>query len=164
MAVKKVCLSRTPARYNMNFKSQYLLNQYGQDLVSAGAVLSYFEGLNDAEKNTFFYLLLHLIVQSGCTQEDVPLAIAENGLKPSYTPCVLLANSVKTFNLEKIINLPAYEHPKVLLLFLGLFKQGYTRRFEAEKNVSHKWWYWDFRDPDKVEDLKALFPEAFQQV
>lgn len=145
----------------MNFKAEYLINRYGQNMVSYNEVLSFFNHLDQDEQNAFFYLLLNLIVQSECTQEDVPLAIEENNLKPTYTPCVLLMKSVKIFNLKKIINLPDSEHQKVLLLLLGLFKQGYKRRFEQERNSPTKWWYWDFREPDKIKALKDLFLHDF---
>ena len=49
-----------------------------------------------------------------------------------------------------------YELEKVLILLLNLFKIGYNRRFQKEKNNPDKWWYWDLSDDKKINLLNSM--------
>lgn len=59
----------------------------------------------------------------------------------------------KYHNLKKIIDLPDDELDKTLVLLLNLFKLGYYRRFQNEKNNPNKWWYWDLSDKKIVDHI-----------
>ena len=130
-----------------------VINQYGQGLISADPILKEFELLGLTEKATFFNWMLFLIQQSKPQVEDIEPAIIESGLKPTFTPCVLLRKGVETYHLRKIVGLPEMESQKVFLLLMALFKKAYERRFIAEKNDPHKWWYWDLSDQEKLKEV-----------
>ncbi|MCD7937028.1 MAG: DUF5958 family protein [Tannerellaceae bacterium] len=134
----------------MTFQEELLINKFGQDLVDQEEVRSYFCTLEEESRRRFLRELTGLIFQSKPQIEDIGPAIKNSGLKPTYTPCVLIKQGLTWGNLEKIIHLPAYEMKKTLLLFIHLFRIAYQRRFQAEKNNPDKWWYWDFTDKDNL--------------
>ena len=129
------------------------LNQYAQSLIERECILARFEQMDGDEKKAYLNNLITLITQSKPVNADIEMAIENSGLKRTYTPCVLLQKDVKYYNLSRIIELPEYESVKVLLLLLSLFKIAYNRRFLVEKNVPHKWWYWDLSDKKTVERI-----------
>ena len=129
------------------------LNQYAQSLIERECILARFEQMDGDEKKVYLNNLITLITQSKSVNADIEMAIENSGLKRTYTPCVLLQKDVKYYNLSRIIELPEYESVKSLLLLLSLFKIAYNRRFLVEKNVPHKWWYWDLSDKKTVERI-----------
>lgn len=90
-------------------------------------------------------------MQSKPKSEDIEPAIVNSGLKPTFTPCILLKKGVANHNLQKLENLPENELMKSFVLLLSLFRIPYMRRFIDEKENSGKWWYWDLSDNEKVE-------------
>ena len=42
---------------------------------------------------------------------------------------------------------------KIFILFMGIFKIAYSRRFKEEMNNINKWWYWDLSDNSNVERI-----------
>ena len=52
-----------------------------------------------------------------------------------------------------MINLPENEMGKIFILFMGIFKIAYIRRFKEEMNNINKWWYWDLSDNSNVERI-----------
>lgn len=52
-----------------------------------------------------------------------------------------------------MINLPENEMGKIFILFMGIFKIAYSRRFKEEMNNINKWWYWDLSDNSNVERI-----------
>jgi Family of unknown function (DUF5958) len=135
----------------MNLQIELQLNQFAQGLLPIDELLTYFSSLDASLKGSYLSHLIGLIIQSKPVIEDVPMAIEESQLKPNYTPCVLMKKGVAQHHLRKIAELPEDEQPKVLVLFLHLFKVSYLRRFLMEKDLPHKWWYWDLSVPENVE-------------
>jgi len=119
----------------MKLEQEILVNQYGQGIVDIEKLISLLECLSNENKRLFLNDLLYLIMQSKPMDEDINEAIIESGLKPTYTPCVLLKKGVAVYNLKKIIELPNNELEKVITLLLVLFKIAYRRRFEKEKII-----------------------------
>ena len=70
---------------------------------------------------------------------------------------LLEGGEVKYYNLKKIISLPDYELDKTLVLLLHLFKIGYNRRFQQERNNPNKWWYWDLSDDKNVKKILSFY-------
>jgi len=130
----------------MKLEYEILINKYGQGVINSEPLLLNFEGLEVASKGDFLNDLLFLLQQSKPTDSGIEPAILESGLKPSYTPCVLLGKGVSSHNLERLIKLPENELTKVFLLLLSLFKIAYQKRFATEKNHPDKWWYWDLSE------------------
>ncbi|AZA93478.1 Uncharacterised protein [Chryseobacterium nakagawai] len=125
---------------------QVFINKYGQDLVNIDPFKILFSNFNIENKRDYLEGIISLIMQSKLQNEDVESAIKTSGLKPTFTPCVLLKKGVANHNLIKLINLPETELEKTLVLLMNLFKIGYKRRFIEEKNNPDKWWYWDLSE------------------
>lgn len=133
------------------------LNKYGQDILHIKYLLKSFSELKTSEKRNYLTEVLSLIHQSKPKEEDIELSIISSGLKPTYTPCVLLKKGFGSHNLNKIINLPDNELNKSLILFLNLFKIVYKRRFLIEKDNPDKWWYWDLSEENNINKIPEIF-------
>jgi hypothetical protein len=134
----------------MKMEDEIVINKYGQGLIDSDVLLIKFNDLDVTGKQSTLNELIHLIMQSKATDDDIHPAIKESKLKPSFTPCVLLKKGVATHNLNKIKELPPNELSKSFLLLLSLFRIAYQRRYQEEKNNPDKWWYWDLSDENKV--------------
>lgn len=132
------------------------LNRYGQKLIGHEILLSLFSSFELYEKRRYLQEIIALIVQSKPRIEDIDSAIFESKLKTTYTPCVLLKKGVDNHYLNKIAELAEIELDKAFLLLLALFRVAYQRRFEAERNHSHKWWYWDLSDENNIKKIESM--------
>lgn len=133
-----------------DMEEEILINQYGQNLVPIEALVNNYKMLDSDGKRKYLSHLVSLIIQSKCEDSDISEAIGNSHLKTTFTPCILLEKGgTKYHNLKKIIDLPDDELEKTLILFLNLFRLGYYRRFQNEKNNPDKWWYWDLSDKKK---------------
>lgn len=135
----------------MNIEEEILINQYGQELITLQSLLKRFELLDLNKKKEYLTNMLNLIIQSKVSDDDITDAIINSNLKSSYTPCIMLKKGVAPHLLEKIVHLPEDELKKVFVLFLSLFRIGYKRRFEKEKNNLNKWWYWDLSKKENID-------------
>ena len=137
----------------MKFEIEILINKYGQGLIPLIVLQEKFEAYSLCQKRSFLQEMSFLIIQSKPKEEDVDLAIKKEKLKSGYTPCVLLKKGISSYNLERVINLPENEMGKIFILFMGIFKIAYSRRFKEEMNNINKWWYWDLSDNSNVERI-----------
>ena len=137
----------------MKFEIEILINKYGQGLIPLIVLQEKFEAYSLCQKRSFLQEMSFLIIQSKPKEEDVDLAIKKEKLKSGYTPCVLLKKGISSYNLERVINLPENEMGKIFILFMGIFKIAYIRRFKEEMNNINKWWYWDLSDNSNVERI-----------
>ncbi|WET69680.1 DUF5958 family protein [Sphingobacterium sp.] len=142
----------------MVLQDEILINKFGQGLASYEVLLNKFQLFELVDRNKFLNDLLFLVLQSKPTDEDVGDAIRESGLKPKFTPCVLLRKGVAYHNLKKIAELPVGEQEKVLKLFLSLFRVSYQRRFKLERNDPNKWWYWDLSKDENIKKVLDQLP------
>ena len=138
----------------MNLEQELIINQYGQNLVHIEVLVNNYKMLDNDGKRIYLHHLVSLIIQSMPENSDISQAIENSHLKTTFTPCVLLKKGgTKYHNLKKIIDLPDDELDKTLVLLLNLFKLGYYRRFQNEKNNPNKWWYWDLSDKKIVDHI-----------
>jgi hypothetical protein len=137
----------------MKLEYEILINKYGQGLINSAPLLLIFENLEVASKRSFLNDILFIVQQSKPTDSDIEPAILGSGLKPTYTPCVLLGKGVASHNIEELVKLPENELNKVFSLLLSLFKVAYQRRFAAEKHHPDKWWYWDLSDEMNISKI-----------
>lgn len=138
----------------MDLKRELLINKYGQNLIPIEVLVDDYHMLDDARKRLYLEHLVTLITQSKATDEDIVQAIKNSCLKSTLSPCVILEKGgTKYHNLKKIIDLPNYELDRTLILFLNLFKIGYYRRFQEERNNPDKWWYWDLSDEKMIRNI-----------
>ena len=137
----------------MDIKDQILVNKFGQGLISKEVILNHFGLFDSSEKHKFLDELSFLILQSKPINDDIDSSIAESGLKPTFTPCVILQKGVSYQNIKKIIELPEMEIDKSFILLIHLFKIAYQRRFFLEKNHPNKWWCWDLSNEETVRTI-----------
>ncbi|WP_314271328.1 DUF5958 family protein [Capnocytophaga sputigena] len=137
----------------MKIEMEILINKYGQGLIPLIVLQEKFDAYSLCQKRSFLQEMSFLIIQSKPKEEDVDLAIKKEKLKSGYTPCVLLKKGISSYNLERVINLPENEMGKIFILFMGIFKIAYIRRFKEEMNNINKWWYWDLSDNSNVERI-----------
>jgi hypothetical protein len=143
----------------MNLLEEIALNQFGQALRPHTELLAHFHSLPAAAQQQRLQELTDLIRQSKAQLADLDPAIAESGLRPTYTPCVVLRTHGLVPGLARLLGLPLAERDRAYHLLLYVFKQAYQRRFAAEKNDPNKWWYWDLSVPDTVASLLHGQPE-----
>lgn len=117
----------------METEDKILVNKYGQDIIADRELLERFNLLNLTQKRLYLNHILYFIMQSKPEDNDIEPAIEKSKLKQTYTPCIIIKKSVKNHNLQKLLELPANELNKTLLLLLNLFKIAYKRRFKKKK-------------------------------
>lgn len=140
-----------------------ILNQIRQDVYTKDEALSWFESLVDDDQYKALGILVMMIRQSYYSRNDSEQAIINSGLKPTYTPCVL----VKKGRLETIIGLPNYERIKSFKLLIEVFKIAEERRLSDQcKNGCDHWWHKDLSN-EKVDlefDKKLRRSESFLDI
>lgn len=142
----------------MKIEDEILIDQYGQYLIDESEILVRFDKLTEVQKEEYLLELIELILQSKLKDSDIATAIESSQLRSTYTSCVLLVrNGIKYHNLKRIADLPLFEQPKSLKLFLNLFRIAYQRRFEEEKEQGNKWWYSDLSDEKNVELIRKQY-------
>src|SRR5262249_28192461 len=100
--------------------------------------------------------LLFILSQVHPSAEDAAAAVRLSGLRPTYTPCVLLLKDHRNVQVRKIAALPEDEGPKALRLLLALFSVADERRRAAScHNTCSHWWHRDLSDPAVVEAIRA---------
>jgi len=130
-----------------------LINRFGQNLIGIEHMIKLFSSFNVEMKRDFLREINSLIMQSKPILNDIEPAILSSGLKPTYTPCILLRKGITRHNLEKLVLLPENELSKVYVLLLSLFIIAYKRRYSIEKNNPNKWWYWDLSDNNNINNI-----------
>lgn len=141
----------------LSIKETLLINRFAQGLVGCEPLISMFKELDLEQKRDYLAEIRSLIMQSKPNNNDIEITIQNSGLRPTYTPCVLLRKGVEDYKLKKINDLPEPELEKALIVFLNLFKVAYQRRFNTEKNAQYKWWYWDLSDKDNLKKIEDMY-------
>ncbi|MFG2954695.1 DUF5958 family protein [Streptomyces sp. NPDC048291] len=80
--------------------------------------------------------LVQFCVQARATETDVPEAIARSGIRPTYTPAVMLTR----WRLN-MAQLPAYDLPRAFRLLVALLAVADTRRRARDcvERCHHAW-------------------------
>ncbi|MDA0844096.1 MAG: DUF5958 family protein [Bacteroidetes bacterium] len=139
----------------MNLEQEIQFNQFGQGVYEETKLIGQFESLDIEGKRSMLRDVENLITQSKSTIDDIDKAIRKSGLKPTFTPCIIIKKGLNYGNFRKIINLPENELTKAFKLFIYLFKEGYQRRYLKEKEDPNKWWYWDLSNDENLERIKG---------
>ncbi len=140
----------------MTLEQEIQFNQFGQEACEETKLIGQFESLDIENKKSMLREVENLIIQSKSTIDDVDKAISKSGLKPTFTPCIIIKKGLSYGNFQKIISLPENELTKAFRLFIYLFKEGYHRRYLDEKGDLNKWWYWDLSDQKNLEKIKKI--------
>jgi hypothetical protein len=118
------------------------INRIAQGLVSATEARSWFEMQQPEGRAETLHVLARVCHQAHPFADEVSLAIDRSGLKPSFTPCVMLRLAVRPEHaFAKIIALPAPEQIKSFALLSSLFAVADTRRRQAycKDGCTHDW-------------------------
>lgn len=121
---------------------QLQLNRIAQGVLSEAAGNSWFEELSSVEQTEVLQDLAYVCHQAHPKPSEVPEAITRSGLKPTFTPCVMLKSvAIPEHAISRIISLPAEEHAKAFRLLLALFAIADTRRRETQckGGCTHEW-------------------------
>lgn len=140
------------------------LNMYAQGLLRSDELWEQFSALSDTQKEKAWNTIIFNLIQSKPTTEDIPTAIVKEGLKSTFTPCVLIKKGLNEHNLFRLTQLPKNETRKSYTLLISLFSIAYNRRYIIEKNDSDKWWYWDLSDPLKLREARKLNSESISKL
>lgn len=132
----------------MTSNDDLLLNQVAQGVVSLAAGFEWFLEHPVERRQRVLRVLADMVYQTHPTHEDVQKAIQEAGLKPTYTPCVLILKANTDRQLYQrawqISELPEAEHQKGFLLLMRLLGVADQRRRETEcRGECTHWWHQD---------------------
>jgi hypothetical protein len=119
-----------------------MLNELAQRIRPVRQGIDWFEGLSDAEQFEVLRDLAGFCIQARATIEDGPVSIQRAGIRPTYTPAVLISRGQSlSERLTKIINLPQDERTKafrLLIALLGVADERRRARF-CTRGCSHAW-------------------------
>ena len=140
----------------MNRDEELTLNQVAQGIFPAQAGEDWFTGLPEVRRTAVLRGLAHMAIQAGARPEDARAAIQQSGLKPTFTPCVLLMRDQMAVQLAKIANLPASEFLKAYQLLMALFQIADARRraTQCAAGCSH-WWHHDLTSGGQIDELST---------
>ncbi|WP_426614058.1 DUF5958 family protein [Bradyrhizobium sp. McL0616] len=139
----------------LSVEEEILLNQLAQGIVSGSEGDAWFEAKNEDDKRRLLRGLSNFIQQARPKPDDVAGAIAESRLKPTLTPCILIAMPNLNVQLAKLLTLPEFELPRVFRLLIKLLAAADNRRRrEQPLDLVNHWWHRDLSDLDVVNDIK----------
>ncbi|MFJ8490508.1 DUF5958 family protein [Streptomyces sp. NPDC094038] len=95
-----------------------------------------FAGRPEDEPRLVARALVQFCVQARATESDVPEAIARSGIRPTYTPTVMLTRW--RLNMAR---LPSYDLPRAFRLLVALLAVADTRRRARDcvEGCRHAW-------------------------
>ena len=129
------------------------LNQVAQNVVTLGDATREFRDLDSDARSDVMHRLYLMTHQSHPLPDEVPVAITQSGLKPTFTPCVMLSDGNIESQLSRIAKLPDNELDKAFLLVLALFRIADNRRRQFCGNNCHHWWHQDLSDDAVVREV-----------
>jgi len=118
------------------------LNRIAQDLISVADGVAWFQGLGSDEKRSVLRVLQHITNQAHPLKSEVEPAITQAGLKPTFTPCVIVLKAeTPEKGFAKLPTLPQDEWVKSFRLLMALFTLADRRRRESvcRNGCSHEW-------------------------
>lgn len=142
----------------MNIDDEILINQMAQGIVPLHEGQEWFQAMSPEFKKRTLQRLNLMILNATPRSEDAVAAISLSGLKPTLTPCVLLAKPNLGVSLAKIANLAEEELVKgfiLLIAMLGIVDR--RRRMTKPLDVENHWWHRNLGDPAVVAEIRRLF-------
>ncbi|WFU83269.1 DUF5958 family protein [Bradyrhizobium sp. CIAT3101] len=132
-----------------------LINQLAQGILDESQGQAWFEERVRDDKLRLLTGLNAFILQARPKPEDVTIAISESRLKPTLTPCVLIAMPNLKVQLAKLLTLPEFELARVFPLLIKLLAAADNRRRrEQPLDLENHWWHQDLSDPKIVNEIK----------
>ncbi|MFE9099071.1 DUF5958 family protein [Streptomyces sp. NPDC007264] len=120
----------------MLYAHEVVLNELAQGLRPMAQGVEWFEGLSEDDRRKVLHALVLFCGQARACEDDVPESIARSGIRPTYTPAVMLTKW--RFGMA---GLPAYELTKSFRLLVALFSIADTRRraLHCADGCGHEW-------------------------
>ncbi|MFE4698368.1 DUF5958 family protein [Streptomyces sp. NPDC056738] len=120
-----------------------ILNELAQGLRPMAQGVEWFDGLGSEEQSEVLRFLCHHCGQARAVEEDGPEAVRRSGLRPTYTPAVLITRGRIDEQLGKVAGLtPVDERRKafrLLVAVLAIADERRRRRF-CSGGCGH-WWH-----------------------
>jgi hypothetical protein len=140
--------------------SEMMINRLAQGLVPTDQGILWFSALPLDERLKALTAVRLCCDQSLPQSSDIDAAIALAGLRPTFTPCVMLKKATEPRSaLWPITRLPEDEHLKVFKLLLALFTIADKRRRETwcKDGCQHEWHhlYQVHRKEDMIQNIKT---------
>ncbi|WP_371619902.1 DUF5958 family protein [Streptomyces sp. NBC_00454] len=118
-----------------------MLNMLAQGLRPMERGVEWFEALPAENQFEVLRDLCGHCMQARAMEQDGPESVRRSGLRPTYTPAVLIMRGQLNVQLAKIINLPQGERVKafrLLVALLGVADERRRERFCAD-GCGHAW-------------------------
>ncbi|WP_260636026.1 DUF5958 family protein [Streptomyces angustmyceticus] len=118
------------------YERQIVVNELAQGLRPVAEGMAWFAGCPEAEQRLVVRELVHFCIQAHATAEDAQEAITRSGLRPTYTPAVMLIH----WRLH-MSALPPYDLPRAFRLLIALLAIADARRREryCVGGCGHEW-------------------------
>ncbi len=139
-----------------------LLNQTAQGVRPLAELIQWFEMQHRDHQRRILSELCDMIQHSRPRQDDGVQAIKNSGLKPTFTPCILLSRGTDIVRLRKVASLPEAERTKAMILLLNLFRISDNRRQSQEgaDEPELHWWHEDLSDPKVLADIRRRYEQG----
>ena len=121
--------------------STLYLNQYAQDLIDFNSLYGSYSLLSKDSQDYFKEVLIDMILQAKCRDEDVDIAISHAHIKSTKNCCVVVKKGIHYYNLKRSFSVDKEE--VTMHLLASLFRVGYLRN--RNSIPSDKWWYGDLK-------------------
>ncbi len=122
-------------------ENELLINKLAQGMIAIEYGVMLFSRASELEKVELMKALDLCIFQSHPNQRDIENGITLSGLKPTYSPCVIVTK--KPFNeaRAKLKALNGIDLERAFLLLLSIFSAADRRRRETvcKNGCSHEW-------------------------
>ena len=118
------------------YEREVVINELAQGLRSMAEGMAWFARCPEPEQRLAVRELGFFCIQARATEEDVQEAIARSGIRPTYTPAVMLSR----WRLH-MSALPPYDLPRAFQLLTALLAIADTRRREryCAGGCGHEW-------------------------
>jgi hypothetical protein len=138
----------------MNVEDEIFVNQLAQKVIDMAQGLAWFARHGLDEKRSILRNIYVFVQQAHPTPDDARDAISSSRLKPTLTPCVLLAKPDIGTQLAKMASLPERELQTVFTLVVGLLGAADARRRTREPlDTMNHWWHRDLSNPAIVNEI-----------
>lgn len=138
----------------MKIEDEILVNQLAQKIIDIAQGLVWFSQHDVEGKRGILRAINTFVKQASMRSEDAALAIADSGLKPTLTPCVLLARADTPSRLAQMASLPETELGAAFRLLISLLGVADSRRRTTKPlNLTNHWWHRDLSNAGEVRDI-----------
>ena len=135
---------------------EIILNQLAQNTITWDTGICWFKSLSQEERYEVLRRLYVISCDARVAESDIDTAIVRAGLRPTFTPCVLIKKGLIKNQLFKVINLPDNEQIKSFKLILALFAIADERRRKYCNGKCQHWWHQDLKHYKPILDVNTI--------